>query len=227
MLGYLPLAVWYPYPLYRDSHLRHHLDEQLTYPGLDPESRYVSLSEWPRLGSWRRRWLCLDKTLLGRATLGPLLALAAMARLEGSRLRRGGRRLAPVGPTCRAAGRVAGRALALGGHPALAVPAGGGLSGPRPEHAALFLRAPSGPRAGAAQRAGRGGWPWRLLFLNNNLHLVHHDLPGLPWYLLPRVYSASRRAYRRRSGDFHLPGYGRLWRRHGWRPVDAPVHPEH
>ncbi|MCR3787624.1 fatty acid desaturase, partial [Pseudomonas aeruginosa] len=71
------------------------------------------------------------------------------------------------------------------------------------------------------------GWPWRLLFLNNNLHLVHHDLPGLPWYLLPRVYSASRRAYRRRSGDFHLPGYGRLWRRHGWRPVDAPVHPEH
>ncbi|MCR3855362.1 hypothetical protein K3Z84_07610, partial [Pseudomonas aeruginosa] len=23
------------------------------------------------------------------------------------------------------------------------------------------------------------------------------------------------------------PGYGRLWRRHGWRPVDAPVHPEH
>ncbi len=88
MLGYLPLAVWYPYPLYRDSHLRHHLDEQLTYPGLDPESRYVSLSEWPRLGSWRRRWLCLDKTLLGRATLGPLLALAAMARLEGSRLRR-------------------------------------------------------------------------------------------------------------------------------------------
>lgn len=89
MLGYLPLAVWYPYPLYRDSHLRHHLDEQLTYPGLDPESRYVSLSDWPHLGSWRRRWLCLDKTLLGRTTLGPLLALAAMARLEGARLRRG------------------------------------------------------------------------------------------------------------------------------------------
>ncbi|WP_242600803.1 fatty acid desaturase, partial [Erwinia billingiae] len=23
---------------------------------------------------------------------------------------------------------------------------------------------------------------WRLLFLNLNYHLVHHDLPGLPWY---------------------------------------------
>ncbi|MGV8242046.1 hypothetical protein ACV331_36045, partial [Pseudomonas aeruginosa] len=29
------------------------------------------------------------------------------------------------------------------------------------------------------------------------------------------------------SGDFHLTGYGSLWRRHGWRTVDAPVHPEH
>lgn len=44
-----------------------------------------------------------------------------------------------------------------------------------------------------------------LLFLNNNLHLVHHDLPSLPWYLLPRVYRA---------------------RRHGSRAVDAPVHPQ-
>lgn len=227
MLGYLPLAVWYPYPLYRDSHLRHHLDEQLTYPGLDPESLRQSV-QWPRLGSWRRRWLCLDKTLLGRATLGPLLALAAMARLEGSRLRRG------EGAAWRLWGL---HAVLLGGLlaglwrwagippwlylPAVAYPALG-LSMLRSFYEHRPAREP-------AQRSVlvEAGWPWRLLFLNNNLHLVHHDLPGLPWYLLPRVYSASRRAYRRRSGDFHLPGYGRLWRRHGWRPVDAPVHPEH
>ena len=40
LLGYTPFAVWYPYTLYRDSHLRHHRDEDLTLPGLDPESRY-------------------------------------------------------------------------------------------------------------------------------------------------------------------------------------------
>ncbi|MDF5938282.1 fatty acid desaturase [Pseudomonas aeruginosa] len=227
VLGYLPLAVWYPYPLYRDSHLRHHLDEQLTYPGLDPESlRRVCPNgrAWAPGGGAGSAWTRPCSVAPPRPAAGPGGDGApggfAVAPGEGAAS-------APVGPACRAAGRVAGRALALGGHPALVVPAGGGLSGPRPEHAALFLRAPSGPRAGAAQRAGRGGVAWRLLFLNNNLHLVHHDLPGLPWYLLPRVYSASRRAYRRRSGDFHLPGYGRLWRRHGWRPVDAPVHPEH
>ncbi|MGP6270745.1 PhnD/SsuA/transferrin family substrate-binding protein [Pseudomonas paraeruginosa] len=31
--GYLSLAAWYPCPLYRDGHLRHHLDDRLTYPG--------------------------------------------------------------------------------------------------------------------------------------------------------------------------------------------------
>ena len=30
LLGYAPFAVWYPYTLYRDSHLLHHNDEDLT-----------------------------------------------------------------------------------------------------------------------------------------------------------------------------------------------------
>ena len=39
VLGYAPFAVWYPYTLYRDSHLLHHNDEDLTLPGIDPESQ--------------------------------------------------------------------------------------------------------------------------------------------------------------------------------------------
>src|SRR3546814_3895233 len=31
-----------------------------------------------------------------------------------------------------------------------------------------------------------------LLFLNNNLHLVHHDKPGLPWYRIPAFYRQRR-----------------------------------
>ncbi len=27
-------------------------------------------------------------------------------------------------------------------------------------------------------------WPWRRLFLNNNFHAVHHNLPGVPWFAL-------------------------------------------
>src|SRR5471032_446129 len=46
MFGYVPLAVWYPYRLYRDSHLRHHIDFHLTMPALDTESYYVSPATW-------------------------------------------------------------------------------------------------------------------------------------------------------------------------------------
>ena len=38
LLGTLPLAVWYPYGLYRDSHLAHHHNDRLTLPVDDPES---------------------------------------------------------------------------------------------------------------------------------------------------------------------------------------------
>lgn len=40
LLGLLPLAVWYPYGIYRDAHLAHHNDDSLTHPLDDPESYY-------------------------------------------------------------------------------------------------------------------------------------------------------------------------------------------
>lgn len=47
VLGYAPFALWCPYTSYRDSHLLHHRDHDLTLPGFDPESRYLSRKEWP------------------------------------------------------------------------------------------------------------------------------------------------------------------------------------
>ena len=48
----------------------------------------------------------------------------------------------------------------------------------------------------------RGG-PFALLFLNNNLHAVHHDRPSVPWYRIPETLPARTgplpRAHRRLS----------------------------
>lgn len=41
LLGFAPLAVWFPYTLYMENHLRHHNDAHLTLPGVDPETHYV------------------------------------------------------------------------------------------------------------------------------------------------------------------------------------------
>jgi fatty acid desaturase len=73
-------------------------------------------------------------------------------------------------------------------------------------HAILKIRTFLEHRAHEAARArtviveDRG--PLSLLFLNNNLHVVHHMHPQVPWYELPALYAANKAHYpcRIRSG---------------------------
>ncbi|NYH16479.1 fatty acid desaturase [Paraburkholderia bryophila] len=67
-------------------------------------------------------------------------------------------------------------------------------------------------------------WFWRLLFLNNNYHLVHHDLPHVPWFALRGVYETSRRQYIRRSGGFLVNGHSEWMRQHMFAAVAHPAH---
>ena len=64
-----------------------------------------------------------------------------------------------------------------------------------------------------------------LLYLNNNLHAVHHAFPGLPWHAIP----AARRAHRHRfdgpEGPRVHPGYAAIARRWLLRPRGYPIHP--
>ncbi|WP_455923151.1 fatty acid desaturase [Pseudomonas putida] len=225
VLGYAPIAIWYPYTLYRDDHLRHHRDSDLTSPHHDPESRYRAHRDWEQSSPVERGVHWLNKTLLGRLLIGPLLALGPLMVQQGGRLRRGqgwgmwlchGACVALLLSYVQAQGglSVAGYLLAS----VLAL----GLSMVRSYHEHR-------PAAEPQQRSviNEAGWPWRWLFLNLNLHLVHHDLPGLPWYYLPRVYHQRRDDWLRRSGQFLVRGYGELFQRHGWRPIDSPRHPWH
>ncbi|MGF6933837.1 fatty acid desaturase [Paraburkholderia sp. UCT70] len=71
LLGFAPLAVWFPYHGYRESHLRHHDHAHLTEPGSDPESYFVSASEWQRAETAIRSLLVFRNTLIGRLLAGP------------------------------------------------------------------------------------------------------------------------------------------------------------
>jgi fatty acid desaturase len=227
LLGYAPFAIWYPYTLYRASHLLHHRDEVLTRPRLDPESRYFAPDVWQRSGLLRRWLHWLNKTLYGRLLVGPALALAGLMLDEAARLRRGvlqawlmwlshGVCVAAVLTWVHVHAGVPIFDYLLASVLALAVSMVRSYYEHRPAHA-------------PEQRSvlNEAGWPWRWLFLNLNLHLVHHDLPGLPWYYLPKVYAERREDWLRRSGLFLVHGYGELFQRHGLRPIDSPLHPWH
>ncbi|UEB94713.1 fatty acid desaturase [Pseudomonas sp. HN2] len=228
ILGYAPFAVWYPYTLYRDSHLRHHREEDLTVPGVDPESRYLTSASWRDGSAFERSVHWLNKTVLGRFVIGAPLALTALAREEQQRLRNADPQawlmwLSHGVVTLLMLGFIARYSILPVWHYLLLI------SVPALSIAMIRSFHEHRPHAQAEQRTvlNEAGWPWRWLFLNLNFHLVHHDLPGLAWYDLPKVYRLHREQWIARSGGFVVRGYGELWRQHGFKPIDSPEHPFH
>ena len=225
-LGWPPLAIWFPFAVYRESHMAHHRDEALTVPGIDPETNYVGPTQWARLPRWRRVLWHAHKSFAGRVVIGPPMSVAATLAGAGRAWRSGDWRQVPTWLAHGAAvvlllcwiQRYAGVPwwyyLVAVTWPAL------GLAMVRSlyEH-----RAASHPKARIA--INEAGIVMRLLYLNNNYHLVHHDLPRLPWFQLPRAYRMRRDDYREKCGGFVIDGYTALLRRYAWRATDAPAHP--
>jgi fatty acid desaturase len=225
-LGSLPLGLWLPYGIYRDQHLAHHGVDELTRPHEDPESCYVTSDEWAASGAARRVWLRAQTTLLGRLVLGPPAVVWRFVASELRLLLAGDRR------NVRAwALHLAGVALVVAWLVMVCH-----LSIARylfcfvyPGMALMLLRsfAEHRPAAVAAERVGivEAGPLASLLYLNNNLHVLHHDAPALPWYELPARYRATRARVLEANGNFVFAGYLPLIARYALRSKDSPVHP--
>ncbi|MBA4707272.1 fatty acid desaturase [Aquitalea aquatica] len=219
LFGQLPLAVWYPYAVYRDSHLAHHRDESLTLPGVDPESYYHASLPAGAVARGLLRW---RNTAVGRLLLGPALGWLATLRAavrsgQRQQLLVWGSHLLLLGLLLlwlRQAGIAPWYYLSCIAYPALAL----AMVRSFYEHRAV-------PDAAARSVLNEAAWPWRLLFLNLNYHLVHHLHPGLPWYRLRQAYLAERQHYQQLSGDFVEQGYLPLLWRHRRRPVIDTLHP--
>jgi fatty acid desaturase len=226
LFGLAPLAAWYPYDIYRDSHIAHHRDELLTTPGVDPESNYVDPAAWKALGPWGRFLRTAMRTVAGRFLLGPALTILEVwadiftgPRQRGWRaVRTWGQHLALLGLLLwwvqEQSGISALHYLFGIAYPAL------GLAMMR-----SFHEHRPAPEPGHRIVVNDAGTFWRLLYLNNNYHAVHHAEPALAWYRIPARWRAQREQFLAGNGQFHYQGYGRLLWRHLFTPVDSPVHP--
>lgn len=214
-----------PFGLYRESHLRHHRNELLTDPLEDPESYYLTARSWRRIGPLGRMLLRANNSLAGRLLLGPLLLTAqsswdlfrALLRFDAKAL---------------AAWALHGLGVALVLLWAL------GVSGLSFWEYALYFVYPGLSltllRSFAEHRATtvvsertatlEAEWPLALLFLNNNLHSVHHAQPGLPWYRIPAAWRATRPDQAEGAGE-HFAGYRALVRRYLFSAKEHPLHP--
>lgn len=226
LVGSVPLGLWLPYRIYKASHLRHHHDEDLTDPIDDPESAYMTAEAWGRLGAVGR-WLAeINNTLLGRLTIGPLVMIGGFLWREVAQVVGGDwRHLRHWGGHLVAVVAVLSWVVVVCGMPvwlylAAFVYVGAAFTRLRAFAEHRFAETQD-ERTAIVERAGLFG----LLFLNNNLHVLHHQRPRLAWYRLPEVYASERAALIDANGGLVYAGYSDVARRFLLRRHDAPLHP--
>lgn len=224
LLASLPLMLWVPFGIYRDSHLKHHRNEFLTDPIEDPESFYVTSEQWRGFSMPRRMLYRAVNTLAGRLLLGPAFVAVSFLWRQARDLMHGQGR--PKDWACHAAGLavLAVWIVAVCDMPiwlyilCFAYP-GTGL---------LLLRSfaehHAAPDVEDRTAIVEAEAPLALLFLNNNLHVAHHSSPGVPWYALPRYEVLRRRMSNRRQERIYR-GYRDVARRWLFRQKEHPAHP--
>ncbi len=219
------LALFVPFRRFRDTHLQHHFDPALTDPYDDPESNYHDPQVWARLPGAVRAVLRWNNTLAGRMIIGPLLGTVKFLHTDLTLIRAGNRAVVKAW-LMHGVGLVIVLAwlLTWGTMPlwAYLVAVYFGLSLLR-IRTFLEHRSHDAFRARTVVIEDRG--PLALLFLNNNLHVVHHMHPGAAWYRLPGLYAAHKAHYLRRNDGYVYASYAEIFRRYFLRAKDPVPHP--
>jgi fatty acid desaturase len=218
------LALVIPYGRFRDSHLAHHQDANLTDPYDDPESNYLAERDWRSLPAWLRLVLRVNNTLAGRLAIGPVVGQVVWMASDWRAARAGDRRV------------VEGWLAHI---PAVALVLAVVTVSPMPVWAYLaaaylglsllkirtFLEHQAHEKARGRTVIVEDRGPLALLFLNNNLHVVHHMHPRVPWYRLPRLYRTSPGRYLGVNGGYRYRSYAEIFGRYLFRAKDPVPHP--
>jgi fatty acid desaturase len=221
-----PLGLWFPFPLYYEAHRKHHQNTHLTEPGVDTESQYLKGADWERSPAWLRRVLVANQTLAGRVLVGPPLRLVRLAKREAGRIFDGDYShvmhwIVHVFLVALLFVYISG----IAGMPwwqyvlLIAWPAFG-LGWIR-----SFIEHRYGHRPCERTAIVESNPFWCLLFLNNNLHAVHHVYPKMAWYEIPSFWRAHREKVLAHNGNYYFRGYGEIASKWLLKPVFIPSHP--
>ena len=225
LIGSIPLTLWIPYFTFKREHLLHHA-APLTIPKVDTESFYVSADDWHSSGRVMRMIYQANRTLLFRLLVWSIISTVAfvVGNLKEAILGQNNSRRAVTLHLIGVVGVIA--FVISAGIPlwlyALGIIYGGRILNmlrPFAEHEWI---------EGTELRTAmvQAGPVMSLLMLNNNLHVAHHDEPGVAWYDVPEL-ALRTDAFGRaeRSGLLYRGGYLEIARRFGVRPFSQPIHP--
>lgn len=226
LIGGLPLSLWVPYAIYRETHIQHHrhTGRRLTEVGHDPESFYLPPGHLAKVGPIRRIALRANCTLAGRIVLGPTIAVATFAIDEIRRMRTNTRHrriwfwhaiqvallLSWVVAVCQIPLWVYVLCVV---YPSISL-----------THLRSFAEHRADDHSHLRTNVVEASPIWSLLFLNNNLHVAHHMHPHVPWHELPAVWR-SMQSTPFSAGIVFRGGYREVVRKYLFRPFITAEHP--
>ena len=227
LFGWMPFGLWMPYHIYIESHQEHHKAQILADPVTDSESYYFLIKDWQAMNPIFRFVLVVNNTLAGRMFVGPAIVVGRFLFSEVMLILRADfKHLASWtfhGILCVFFIYAIDHYLEISWWYYVVGIAYPGLS-------LSLIRSfyEHRPSDIAEQRTAivEAGPFWSLLFLNNNLHVVHHDHPATAWYLLPGIYRENRAEILKKNGGFLFDGYGAIFMQYFIKPKDTPIYPQ-
>ena len=224
-LVFAPLGLLFPYRRFKALHLKHHSDSSLTDPYDDPESFYYALGDWQKLPAWIQKILDFNNTFLGRFTVGPLVMFVGFAARDMQLMQDGDRKVM-LAWAWHSLGIVAVLTWSwgIGGVPPALYLATAYL-GLSILNVRTFAEHQAHEAPGGRTVIVEASPFFGLLFLNNNLHYVHHEHPRVPWYKLPALYRSRRGEFLAANESYSFSGYGEMIRRYLFRAKTPVPHP--
>lgn len=221
-----PLGLWMPYPVYHRSHSTHHVNFFITHPTRDTESYYQLQSAWPPSNKAYRYLVILNQTLAFRLVFGPFLRLWKLGRKEIGRIVSGDYSnllhwvIHVVSVSVILWWVVSVCQMPLWKYLVFFAWPGMSLGMLR-----TFIEHRWGAKPMERVAIVESNTIMGILFLYNNLHLVHHRQPTLPWYKIGKRFIQNRDELLSTNGNFYYRGYLQIIRQFLFKPVFDPAHP--
>jgi len=221
-LVFAPMGVFLPYLRFKDAHIKHHQNSRLAVPYEDPESCYQDPAVWENRSSLAQKIYQINNTLTGRMLIGPAINLMNFACYEIKNLnfKSGAIWIS----------HLVSVALIL-----LAINTLGNMPiwiyliccyfG----YSLLMVRTFLEHQAHASLRARsviiEDTGVFSYLFLNNNLHALHHAYPAVAWYRLPNIYRENRERLLALNEGYYFKSYWEIFNRFAFTPKEPVAYP--
>ncbi|WP_412033244.1 fatty acid desaturase [Mesorhizobium sp. CA8] len=222
---FLPIGLVWPFRRFKTIHLRHHADERLTDPLDDPESYYQALWMHEELPQAMKFLLKINNTMVGRLVLGPWLSSVGFFIDDARQIAAGDQAirkawlLHAIGIAVVAPIVTFGFCIPLWLYVLVPVWLGQSLISVRTYAEHQWSEHPEG-RTIIVERS-----PLSFLFLNNNLHFVHHKSPTVAWYRLPKLFRDRREEWLRMNNGYVYPNYLALIKSYAFSAKEPVIHP--